>query len=77
SIDNVVLSVPSTSIQTVSMKSATQTSLIQTPINSNENKPNPLNNIAPATTQSSPSLILPLSGFAIMGIIFALKKKNE
>ena len=72
SIDNVVLSVPATTTQIISTKEATPM-----PVNSKENKPTALNNTAPAATQSSPSLILPLSGIAIMGIIFSLKKKGR
>ena len=82
SIDNVVLSVPAAItpvISTVSVTptTVTTTSVIPTPVNSNENKTQVLNNTTPATTQSSPSLILPLSGIAIMGLIFALKKREE
>ena len=71
SIDNVVLSVPSSSAQTISTARVTPTL-----ITSNENKPNALNNTAPPTTQSSPSLIFSLSGIAIVGIIVAIKKRD-
>ena len=71
SIDNVVLSVPSSSAQTISTARVTPTL-----ITSNENKPNALNNTAPPTTQSSTSLIFSLSGIAIVGIIVAIKKRD-
>jgi hypothetical protein len=72
SIDNVVLSIPAATTQAISKESITPT-----PQNSNENKTLPLNNASHSASQSSPSLILPLSVIAIMGIIFALKKKEE
>jgi hypothetical protein len=72
SIDNVVLSIPAATTQAISTESITLT-----PQNSNENKTLPLNNASHSASQSSPSLILPLSVIAIMGIIFALKKKEE
>jgi hypothetical protein len=77
SIDNVVLSVPATTTQINSTISVTPTSMTPTPVNSNENKSHALNNTTPAATKSSPSLIFPLSGIAIIGIFFALQKKEE
>jgi len=72
SIDNVVLSVPAITPQIISTDGVTTTL-----VNSNENKSKVLNNTAPATAQSSPSWIFSLPAIAIVGIIIAIKKKNE